>query len=203
MMYLKGKCNKFKVCEVKEQRDKNGIVTQDVVKVLQRDGNHHSTINIFRTSSRVLINGPQYADFANEDLPLILEQIGEHEEELQEASREIKQSIEGKLAGTNEKSSPENNTPARTVLQLSGCPIPKGKEIRKDNSKGSTRSLSLNNAGSNQNNNEAATDRENKKVGLDWNVKSVDSTSSHTDSSKLAKTRSVLPDEANELSPKE
>ena len=39
-------------------------------------GIHYFTINIFQTNSGIMINGPRYEDFADEDIFLILEQIG-------------------------------------------------------------------------------------------------------------------------------
>ena len=87
---------KYKV-EILEAPDKCGAITKDIVRVFE-NSTHLYTINLHTTTSRVMINGPRYARFTEEDMPVIMEKIIEMTENIGNTSSITKHHIESRLA---------------------------------------------------------------------------------------------------------
>ena len=81
-------------------RDKCGNITQDIVRVKKaQDGREQSemdalfTINMYRTTGRIMINGPSYRRFTDWDLPVIEMDFAAAEEEICYVNNCIKECI--------------------------------------------------------------------------------------------------------------
>ena len=70
--------------------DTSGNISAEVIKVLRGQGIHAFTINMYRSSSRVMINGPGYDTFSSKELPYILANLDNNAEMLRKASDQTK-----------------------------------------------------------------------------------------------------------------
>ena len=75
------------------QRDENQLITQNILRVLDRHGVHKFTLNMYTTSSRIMINGPSYTRFTQEDLPAIISEIDKESESLWYVNEKTKERI--------------------------------------------------------------------------------------------------------------
>ena len=107
--YLRGRC--YRVSEPKPVVDRAGSVTGDIIRVLRKDGFPMCTINLYRPSSRIMINGPCYANFSSMELPLILAELDKNADLLKEASDQTKQSITHNILQTRLKTGKNSNEP--------------------------------------------------------------------------------------------
>ena len=76
--------------------DRVGNITKDIVRVMNNE-THMYTINVYRTSSRIMINGPRYMDFVRNDIPIIQQDINRMSKEFECANELAKQNIEQEL----------------------------------------------------------------------------------------------------------
>ena len=87
------------VVEIDPVVDMNGSTTGDVMKVFKKTSCNRSTpdklftINMYRTSSRILVNGSQYKMFVCSILPSITELFDNYGDIFREANRQIKEKI--------------------------------------------------------------------------------------------------------------
>ena len=75
--------------------DKNGVITQDTIKVISstQAANDLFTINLYRTTSKTMINGPKYVQFMNVDLPILTARLENMGSTLSEVNERFKESI--------------------------------------------------------------------------------------------------------------
>ena len=81
----------------REFRDQSGLVTKEVVQV-NENNLHIYTINMFTTTSNIMINGSLYQMFIDYDIPIIVEKIDDMAEEIDDANKQTEQHIMMRLA---------------------------------------------------------------------------------------------------------
>ena len=77
-MYLKQNSYGY---QLTESKDIPGNVTHDILRVFIETCGQVSnlyTVNVYRTTSRIMVNGPQYIHFVSNDLPQITTYIESH-----------------------------------------------------------------------------------------------------------------------------
>ena len=86
-------------------------IPQDTIKVASRNNlnKHLFTINLYRTASKVLINGKSFNIFVENDLPSLLDKLMEIESEIDEANYQCKLSIAKATQFINEQSEIPNS----------------------------------------------------------------------------------------------
>ena len=80
--YLRSKNYETRITIVPDQ---TGANTNDIIRVFL-NGKHTYTMNLYTTTSSILVNGPQYKKFIEEDIPVVLEKIDDITDELTDHS---------------------------------------------------------------------------------------------------------------------
>ena len=76
--------------------DLEGSIVKEIIRVFDNISLVY-TINIFTTTTRIMVNGPQYSTFIQEDIPILLNKIRGMREGLISANQQTKNYIETKL----------------------------------------------------------------------------------------------------------
>ena len=74
----------------------NNLIVQDIVRVsdlLKRNVPLIYTVNIYRTTSRLMVNGPHYRNFTDNDLPLITCLINQEDEDIRECNQILQKQL--------------------------------------------------------------------------------------------------------------
>ena len=103
--------------EIKDQIDRT---TQDTIKVhdrTRRNTPHIYTINLYRTTCRVMVNGPHHLHFINNDLPGITDTIDKMEDRLRIMNSQVKLKLTVPMV--SKLSSPPKDCTSKT-LRLCG-----------------------------------------------------------------------------------
>ena len=112
-------------------------ITQDVVRVSDHH-NHLYTINMYRTKSSAMINGPNFTTFLDKDFPVISRQIDSLASEISENNAYIKNQLQFCELVTNNPST----SPAPTTKSSTTTPSPTTKspiiKLRRRNRRKST-----------------------------------------------------------------
>ena len=131
-----GKCEHY-VVKPTDVRDGRNDVAQDIVRVYDKDATSRDptadpafTINLYRTKSRAMVNGPSYKAFISNDLQHLQNQMWKFSGSIDEANKNMNKAIiqyiadnkhqhtnMEKLNKTNTKSIPASN-PARDNCKL-------------------------------------------------------------------------------------
>ena len=91
----------YVVKDIKEHDITNITVVHDILQVYTQNNTFLFTINIYRTSSTIMINGPYYLRFTKEDLPILEEQIVKNDDDIRRANTMLKRKIEEEIATRN------------------------------------------------------------------------------------------------------
>ena len=95
----------------KEEVDNAGNVTHDIIRIsdlTKRRSPMIYTVNLYRTTSRVMINGPHHEKFIDEVLPMIAGTIDDFDEELGEINAELKETLQEYKLSMAVNSKPHN-----------------------------------------------------------------------------------------------
>ena len=89
--YLKD-CKKYMILEPENLADSEMSVTQDTIKVHSPvlEMKHLFTINLYRTTGKVMINGSDYKKFVEEDVPMIKGRIDNVKYIIKQANEQLK-----------------------------------------------------------------------------------------------------------------
>ena len=72
-------------------KDLDRNIAQDIRRIVSSEtGKHLFTINLYRTSSRVMVNGSEYKKFVNDDLPKLLKKLDARKDQLYEENKMMK-----------------------------------------------------------------------------------------------------------------
>ncbi len=103
--YLNNPNNNYRIENSPEGDITGQVITQDRLRVFT-NSSHMFTANMYRTKSRVMVNGPHYLKFMNEDLPHIEKQISDAGSTLETANSLLKNAIQKNVA-TRKNTIPE------------------------------------------------------------------------------------------------
>ena len=87
--------SKYRVIRHDPVKDRTGCITAEIIAVgsCPPSSNKLFTINIFQTTSQVMINGAKFQLFVEKDLPSLLQKLGNRRNTIQDANKLFKESI--------------------------------------------------------------------------------------------------------------
>lgn len=108
--------------ETVQQEDLEGQVFADTIKVKEKDSRRNKaifTINIYRTTSSMMVNGPQVQKFIQEMVPVIQSWAQENQEELNMADKQLEKILKRlKIGNQAEIKSSKDNENIRTEEEV-------------------------------------------------------------------------------------
>ena len=105
IQYLHRQANQYNF-QIIPKNDQSGNTAEDVIKVnATPESTALYTINLYRTTSRIMVNGPQPYRFMDNDFPVITDALDDNADEIEEENRKAKSSL------LSLKSNPSPNNP--------------------------------------------------------------------------------------------
>ena len=109
---------------MKQTMDTVQNITQDKFKIYSKQSNrrskHDYTINCYRTTSNILINGPRVPKFINNELKLIVKILKDNKIQINIQNIQLKSILSNITADTSHKES-KSNTTTNTMSETITC----------------------------------------------------------------------------------